>query len=194
MAIPALTDVILYTTTPLTDSDYAFNWTQTVAWLTTTYDVTFNTVTSTSTITSLGKSVALSNIASVKPSVYACQATSFTSVTGATVTITTVRASANVILSVKISGYINLVSGATAASKYLQVRVNRDSATEYAALNIIQGYVTRSPTNDFRGFIGGQLLFAGLSAGSHTFALEAKNGDADTTGYLGDMEIIAMEI
>lgn len=46
MATPVITDFILYTTVPLTDTDYEYNWTKLVSYLTDgTEDITVNSVT-----------------------------------------------------------------------------------------------------------------------------------------------------
>ena len=54
MSVPSNANFTYYVATPLTNTDWANNFHQVVNYLTTTYDVTFNTVNSTTGITSGG--------------------------------------------------------------------------------------------------------------------------------------------
>lgn len=55
MATPLISDFILYTTTPLTDTDYAFNWAEVVKYVSDgTFDFTVNSLTTTANITAAG--------------------------------------------------------------------------------------------------------------------------------------------
>ncbi len=52
MAVPQLTDFILYTATPLTNTDYAFNWAEVVKYVGDgTFDFTINSLTTTNDVT-----------------------------------------------------------------------------------------------------------------------------------------------
>jgi len=60
MATPAITDFILYTVTPLTDTDYSFNWTELVKYVTDgTFDFTIKSLTTTG-ILSVGTNATIS--------------------------------------------------------------------------------------------------------------------------------------
>ncbi len=199
MATPLISDFILYTTTPLTDTDYAFNWAEVVKYVSDgTFDFTVNSLTTTNNVT-VGGDLAVTggitvgdgnistaaiadgaitpakmtrNIAStLVTSDFSTQSTSFVTRTDATVTITGVRASGSVRLSVR---NVFWLLGVDNTAGVIQ-RINVDSGAQYRAV----GKSTLNATKTiiaaaFGGFLGGDMLFTGLSAGSHTFTLEVK--------------------
>lgn len=193
MATPLISDFILYTTTPLTDTDYAFNWAEVVKYVSDgTFDFTVNSLTTTNdlvvggdfTIGSGKISTAAIADGAITPakmtrnitstlvtSDFTTQSTSFVTRTDATVTIAGVRANGSVRLSIRNSFW---VLGVDNTAGIIQ-RINVDSGSQYRAV----GKETLNATKTiiaaaFGGFLGGDMLFTGLSAGSHTFTLEVK--------------------
>jgi len=113
---------------------------------------------------------------------------SWTARTGGYVSLTTVKASAKVLVMVS--------SNWGAAGTEVKMRINRDSGTAYVYLRIFYNTAAMGTI-----WVGGTTLFSGLTAATHTFSVDVygttgtiNNNCTTDSGEQRTFEIIAMEI
>ena len=119
--------------------------------------------------------------------------------TGAVITLTNTKSPGKILLSIRSQWYTS-DAGTDTPSNLLYARINRDSGSEYIYLGVIRLVGWRQ-----YGFLGGDILYTGLSIAEHTFQYEqrlylagnnysAYNDCTDAPLQKGIMELIAREI
>lgn len=189
MTTPATSALDYYVSTAMTNANWKKNFDQIVNWL---VDGTADLAVLSATVGT--KKVIGSNITSTLLSDDYSETgdgTTWATRTGATITITTTRASSKVLLTLR-SVWTSNGSGG-----WLRLRINRDSTTEYRSL----GSVNTPNTSATKIHLDGTTLFTGLTLGSHTFTIEVQGENATgirnlCSGYPDDetFEIIAQEV